>query len=66
MVEAWKHYLNGLCKKLTPPEIEELKHDLLDLARKVAQAAGGFLGLGNKISAAEQAVLTIWSRRFRE
>jgi hypothetical protein len=64
MIDAWKHYINGLCKKLTPPEAEELKHDLLDLARNVAQAAGGFLGLGNKISAAEQAVLTDLEQAF--
>jgi tellurite resistance protein len=64
MVEAWKLYIEGLCKKLSPPEIEELKHDLLDLARNVAQAAGGFLGLGNKISASEQDVLTDFERAF--
>jgi hypothetical protein len=64
MVEAWQHYLEGLCKKLTPPEIAELKHDLLDRARQVAQAAGGFLGLGNKISAAEQAVLDELEQAF--
>jgi tellurite resistance protein len=64
MVEAWKHYIQGLCKKLSPKEIEELKHDLLDLARNVAQAAGGFLGLGNKISAAEQNVLDDLTQAF--
>jgi hypothetical protein len=30
---------------------------MMNLARGVAKAAGGFLGLGSKISAAEQAVL---------
>jgi hypothetical protein len=64
MVEAWKHYIEGLCKQLSPQEIEELKHDLLDLARKVAQAAGGFLGLGNKISSAEQKTLDDLAEAF--
>jgi hypothetical protein len=64
MVAAWKHYIEGLCKKLTPPEIENLKHELLDLARDVAQAAGGFLGLGSKISTAEKAVLEDLERAF--
>jgi hypothetical protein len=64
MVDAWKHYLQGLCKKLTPQEVEELKHDLLDSARSVAQAAGGFLGLGNKISPAEQELLDDLAKAF--
>lgn len=64
MVEAWKVYIRGLCKKLNPQEIQELKRDLLDLARKVAEAAGGFLGLGNKISQAEQEVLSDFEKAF--
>jgi tellurite resistance protein len=63
MVDAWKHYLQGLCRKLTPQEIEKLKHELLDLAREVAQAAGGFLGFG-KISPDEQAILDDLSQAF--
>jgi hypothetical protein len=63
MVDAWKHYVEGLCKKLSPPEIEELKHDLLDRAREVAQAAGGFLGM-KKISSAEEAVLKDLQQAF--
>ncbi|MCC6125011.1 MAG: hypothetical protein IT426_08620 [Pirellulales bacterium] len=64
MVAAWKHYIAGLCQKLTPPEIENLKHELLDLARNVAQAAGGFLGMGSKISSAERDVLADLERAF--
>jgi hypothetical protein len=59
MREAWKHYIKDLCQRLKgrEQEIERLKHDLLDRARDVAQAAGGFLGFGNKMSAAESNVL---------
>ena len=64
MFEAWKHYVNGLCQRLEKPEIERLKNDVLDLARKVAQAAGGFLGFGNKISVAERTVLRKLERAF--
>jgi hypothetical protein len=64
MVEAWKLYIKGLCRKLTASEIDHLKHDLLDRAREVAQAAGGFLGFGTKISAAEQAVLDDLEQAF--
>ena len=64
MFEAWKHYVSGLCQRLEGPEIEKLKHDVMGVARKVAQAAGGFLGLGNKISAAERAVLSQVEQAF--
>jgi tellurite resistance protein len=64
MFEAWKHYIQGLCQKLDKPQVEELKRDLLRLARDVAQAAGGFLGLGNKISAGERAVLDKLEQAF--
>jgi hypothetical protein len=56
-LEAWKLYIKDLCKRMENPEIEQLRHELLDRAGNVAQAAGGFLGLGNKISTAERAML---------
>jgi hypothetical protein len=57
LIEAWKHYIKGLCRRLNDREAEELQSDVLALAQKVAQAAGGFLGFGNKISAAERSAL---------
>ena len=64
LIDAWKHYVRAPCQRLERKEIEGLKHDLLDRARDVAQAAGGFLGLGSKISAAEQAVLDELEQAF--
>lgn len=64
MIEAWRHYVNGLCLRLERSEIEELKHVVLDPVRKVAHAAGGFLGFGNKMSAAERTVLGTLERAF--
>jgi hypothetical protein len=64
MMEAWKHYVKGLCQQLDSQEIERLQHELLDLARKVAQAAGGFLGFGDKISAAERTMLSELEQAF--
>jgi len=64
LIDAWKHYVQGLCKRLDQHGIEQIKHDLLDLAGKVAQAAGGFLGLGNKISPAERARLDELQQAF--
>jgi hypothetical protein len=64
LIDAWKHYIQSLCGRLERADIERLKHDLLDRARDVAQAAGGFLGIGNKVSAAEQAVLAELEQAF--
>jgi hypothetical protein len=57
IVTAWKGYLGTVWSQLEASERDAMRSRLLDLARGVAQAAGGFLGLGSKISPAEQAVL---------
>jgi hypothetical protein len=64
MIEAWKHYIKGLCQRLESGEIERLKGDVMARARSVAQAAGGLLGLGNKVSAAERAALDELEQAF--
>src|SRR5262245_44151021 len=53
---AWKNYIGSMWGQLQPSERDEMRERLLVLARGVAEAAGGFLGLGT-IAAAEQAVL---------
>ncbi len=57
MLDAWKHYIKGLCGQLTEHQKNALKKDLIGHARQVAQAAGGILGLGSKISKPEQDIL---------
>jgi hypothetical protein len=57
LLEAWIHYMQGLCEKLTEHQKNALKKDLLGHARQVAEAAGGFLGFGSKISDTEQQML---------
>ena len=64
VMEAWKHYVKDLCQRLDSQEIERLQHELLDRARQVAEAAGGFLGFGEKISAAELSVLDELEQAF--
>jgi tellurite resistance protein len=64
MIEAWEHYIKDICKRLTKEETEELKTDVLRLARSVAQAAGGFLGLGSRVSAAESGMLARLEKAF--
>lgn len=57
MMLAWKQYVSALCDKLDDEAVESLKHDLLDRAQAVAEATGGILGLGNRVTAEEKAVL---------
>ncbi len=64
LIEAWEHYIKDVCKRLDKPEIDKLKHDVLSLARSVAQAAGGFLGIGNRVSAAERVILKRLEKAF--
>lgn len=64
LFEAWKHYIQDLCRRLKGEEVEKLKSDVMARARNVAEAAGGFLGLGSKVSAAERAALDDLERAF--
>jgi len=64
LLDAWKHYVEGLCTALSSEERTALKRELLEHARAIAEASGGFLGLGNKISPAEAAVLRSLAEAF--
>jgi hypothetical protein len=57
LVAAWKDYIRTLSVTLSPEGRRELRAELLDRARAVAEAAGGFLGIGKKVSEAEERVL---------
>jgi hypothetical protein len=64
LLEAWSHYVEGLCEELTESEKEAFKQDLLGRARTVAEAYGGFLGFG-KTSRAEEKILVRLEQAFR-
>ncbi len=59
LLKTWKDYIAAVCQRLDERSAAALKSDLMGRAVKVADAAGGFLGLGigNRISPEEQAVL---------
>jgi len=57
IVAAWTSYVGAVWSHLSDHERDAMSARLLGLARGVAEAAGGFLGLGNKTSPAEQKVL---------
>jgi hypothetical protein len=56
LLKLWKEYVQALLPQLPPPARRQLKDSVIDHARAVAEAAGGFLGLA-RISAEEQALL---------
>jgi len=64
LLEVWKGYVTALSPKLTEPARIALKADLLGRARAVAEAAGGLLGFGNKVSQSEQAALDELEQAF--
>jgi hypothetical protein len=64
LFETWKDYLGVLAKSLDPQTMSTLKTELMTRARKVAEASGGILGLGAKVSKAETEMLEKLERAF--
>ena len=64
LLEVWGGFIVGLCAELNPTERDALKNQVIGRARSVAEAAGGFLGLGKKISPEEEVVLGVLSKAF--
>ena len=56
LLNAWQHYVQGLCECLSQSERDALKEELMRDVRKAAEASGGFLGMG-RISGREKQVL---------
>lgn len=57
LLESWKKYVSAVLEKVDSQTASQLKTSVLDRAIEVAEAAGGFLGLGNKVSPVEQQVI---------
>jgi hypothetical protein len=56
LIEAWKKYARGIWEQLTKEEQVLMRVSLVDRAREIAEAAGGFLGVAS-ISPKEEALL---------
>ena len=65
LLETWEQYIQELCNQVTGEEREALEVQFLGRARSVAEASGGFLGLGFKVSKAEADVLETLRKAFR-
>lgn len=57
LMEKWRVYATELKAMVGATAMSKISHTILHRSREVALAAGGILGLGNRISKAEQAVL---------
>jgi hypothetical protein len=62
IIAGWKEYVKTLAKVMPADAIAKMRENLIGRARKVAEAAGGFLGLTSKISQVEQAALDEFER----
>ena len=64
LLETWKAYVHSLKSTLDGPSFGQLKTSIIGRAEDVAKSAGGFLGLGNKVSDSEQKVINELSKAF--
>jgi hypothetical protein len=64
LLEVWGTFIIGLCAELGESERESLKKQILGRARRVAEATGGFLGLGSRVSDEEEVILAELAKAF--
>lgn len=64
LMQSWKGYIDALVGELSADQKWHLEEKIVGRARSVAQAAGGFLGLGSKVSAEEERVLGELEKAF--
>jgi uncharacterized tellurite resistance protein B-like protein len=64
--KAWFAWSAALNKKLSPAERKKVRDAFLQRARTVAEATGGILGLGKRVTAAEQRVLDRIAETFAD
>jgi hypothetical protein len=63
LLTAWKHYVDSLCHTMTNEELAHFKKEMMAHVTMVAEAAGGFLGIG-KISAEERDMISQLENTF--
>ncbi len=64
LLDTWKGYVCALSATMGADAKQALRSQLLGRARTVAEATGGVLGFGKRVSASEQAVLDDLDRAF--
>ncbi len=67
LLDAWTHYIEGLCEQMNEVEIAALREELLHNTHAVAKASGVLLGfIGSKVSKSEKAVLERLGQAFHQ
>ncbi|MGX9966235.1 hypothetical protein ACVFYP_23130 [Roseomonas sp. F4] len=64
LLDVWTAYIHASAPGMDAQSRQLLKGTLIGRARRVAEAAGGFLGLGSRISPAEAKMLEQLERSF--
>lgn len=64
LLDAWKGYITALAGTLDETALGKIRDQVIGRAESAAEAAGGFLGLGNKISESEQRVIDDLKQTF--
>jgi hypothetical protein len=62
--EVWMEYVEAVSAVLSGAAREAMREETLEMSKAVAEAAGGFLGLGHRISHVEQQTLDDLERAF--
>lgn len=60
----WKDYVAAICATLNKETVLKLKQGVIGRTDSIAKAAGGILGMGNKISSVEQEKLDELAKAF--
>jgi antibiotic biosynthesis monooxygenase (ABM) superfamily enzyme len=64
LLTAWTEMVRGLSEHMSPQELASLKAELMERAKAVARASGGYLGMG-AVSIAEQNAIDRLETAFR-
>ena len=64
LLDAWKSYTAALVETLDDSALAKIRDQVIGRAESAAEAAGGFLGLGNKVSASERKVIDDLKQTF--
>lgn len=64
LLATWKAYIGSLKSTLDSAAFSQLKISVISRAENIAESAGGFLGLVNKISGSERKVLDELAKAF--
>ena len=64
LLDSWKAYVGAMAASIEPAALSQLKSTIIGRANGVAESAGGFLGLGNKVSEVELKVMDQLSAAF--